>query len=570
MPFLQETDLTPEKNHSDDFLTAVFDAIQALIFVVDSDVRIIRYNAAAARLFASESSTILGHRAGDVLHCLHSREATKGCGQGHSCSKCVIRNSVNETFKGNSVVRKPHTLQRLRNGKLQEIHAQVSAFPFQFHGSHFAVLIVDSASEPKDAIPATDRSKDLQDIVLNVIDRIDAMVAFWNHNQVCVFANAAYYNWLGKTRTEVFSTTVKELLGPLYEQDLHHITAAYEGEKRVFERTFSTPEGIRHCLVSYIPYFFGGYVCGIFVHTADVTPLKKLEQSLQIERWRLSSILSATNVGTWEWNIQTGEIVFSQRWAEIVGYTLEELQPISIETWRRLSHPDDLKDSDEQLESHFQGQSDIYEFEGRMKHKNGHWVWVLNQGKVFTWTSDGNPLMMFGSEQDVTQRKEREIAVIQLSQQLEVQATNDSLTGLLNRRGWEKCIIREEARTRRHGSKGCIIVLDLDGLKKINDTHGHKAGDDHLRRAARCLGTTLRDVDQVSRIGGDEFAILVPECSEETARTILKRLEVQFSNECVSASWGVAAFDRSTGIEAAQKMADKRMYEMKARHRTST
>ena len=150
---------------------------------------------------------------------------------------------------------------------------------------------------------------------------------------------------------------MKELLGPLYKQNLHHITAAYEGKKQVFECTISTPGGIRHCLVTYIPYFFGGQVCGIFVHTADVTPLKKLEQQLQVERWRLSSILSGTNVGTWEWNVQTGEIVLNQRWAEIVGYTLEELHPVSIETWRRFSHPDDLKDSDEQLENHFQGQA---------------------------------------------------------------------------------------------------------------------------------------------------------------------------------------------------------------------
>ena len=183
--------MAPEKNHSDDFLTAVFNTIPSLIFVVDNDVRIIRYNAAAAPLFASESSTILGHRAGDVLHCLHAREAMEGCGQGHSCSKCVIRNSVNEAFKGNSVVRNPHTLQLLRDGQVQEIHARVSAFPFQFDGSHFAVLIVDSTSESIDVIPATDRSKDLQDIVLNVVDRIDAMVAFWDHNQVCVFANAS-------------------------------------------------------------------------------------------------------------------------------------------------------------------------------------------------------------------------------------------------------------------------------------------------------------------------------------------------------------------------------------------
>jgi len=561
--------LTPEEKQSETFFASVFDAMPSMVFVVDSDVRIIKYNAAAAPLFEAERSTILGSRAGDALHCLHSRDVSKGCGQAPSCRKCVIRNAVAEAFRGNRVVRSPHRLQLLRKGNLQEIPALVSTFPFQFHGNEYAVLTVDPSNASPNPFAETDNSRDLQEIVLNVVDRIDAMVAFWDQNQVCVFANEAYYSWFGKTRTEILGTTIKELLGPLYEKDLHYITAAYEGKKQVFERVISTPGGIRQSLVTYIPYVFGGQICGIFVHTADVTPLKELEQELQTEQYRLSSIISGTNVGTWEWNVQTGETVFNDHWAEIVGYSLDELQPVSFETWLRLAHPDDLKGRREQLEKHFQHQIDIYEFEGRMKHKDGHWVWVLDKGKVFTWTSDGKPEMMFGSHQDITKRKEREQAIVNLTHQLEAQAVTDSLTGLLNRRGWKNCIAREEARTRRYGNKGCVIILDLDGLKKINDTLGHEAGDKLILRAARCLQTALRDVDPIARIGGDEFAILSIECTEEDIRTILKRLEEQFESEDVSASWGTAVFDRSTTIEAAQREADKKMYEMKALNRTN-
>ncbi|WP_170302077.1 sensor domain-containing diguanylate cyclase [Desulfosarcina widdelii] len=557
----------PEEKQSGEFFASVFNAMPSMVFVVDNDVRIIEHNAAAAPLFEAESSTILGFRAGDVLHCLHSRDVSEGCGRAPSCSKCVIRNAVAEAFRGNRVVRSPHRLQLLRDGNLKEIHALVSTFPFQFRGNEYAILIVDPAKVSPNQIAGTDNSGDFQEIVLNVVDRIDAMVAFWDQNQICVFANEAYYSWFGKTRTEILGTTIKELLGPLYEQDLQYITAAYEGKKQVFERVISTPGGVRQSLVTYIPYVFGGQICGIFVHTADVTPLKELEQELQIEQYRLSSIISGTNVGTWEWNVHTGETIFNEHWAEIVGYRLEELQPVSSETWLQLAHPDDLNARRERLEKHFRHQTDIYEFEGRMKHKDGHWVWVLDKGKVFTWTLDGKPLMMFGSHQDITKRKEREQAIVSLTHQLEAQAVTDSLTGLLNRRGWKNCIAREEARTRRYGNKGCVIILDLDGLKKINDTLGHEAGDELILRATRCLRTALRDVDQIARIGGDEFAILSTECTEKNVQTILKRVEEQFESENVSASWGMAAFDRSTRIEAAQRVADKKMYEMKKRNR---
>jgi len=126
------------------------------------------------------------------------------------------------------------------------------------------------------------------------------------------------------------------------------------------------------------------------------------------EESRTQTILECSRLGTWEWNVQTGETFFNERWAEIVGYTLDELSPVSIKTWEKLAHPDDLIESNKLLERHFSGEISFYDFESRMKHKDGHWVWVHDRGKVVSWTDDGKPLMMLGSHDDITHRKNTE------------------------------------------------------------------------------------------------------------------------------------------------------------------
>jgi PAS domain S-box-containing protein len=118
------------------------------------------------------------------------------------------------------------------------------------------------------------------------VDHIDAMVAFWDKDQRCVFANNAYREWFGKTREEMLGTRLQDLLGPLYKKNLPYIAAAYAGRKQVFEREIPTPDGtsIRYSLATYTPYIVDGEVQGIFVHVADVTPLKKLEAELRASK----------------------------------------------------------------------------------------------------------------------------------------------------------------------------------------------------------------------------------------------------------------------------------------------
>jgi PAS domain S-box-containing protein len=151
-----------------------------------------------------------------------------------------------------------------------------------------------------------------------------------------------------------------------------------------------------------------GNVVNVVCTFINITDRKIAEKELEENNIRLSGIISGTRSGTWEWNIQTSEVIFNERWAEIIGYTLKELEPITVHTWIERIHKEDFKKSDQILQRYFKGEIDYYEFEMRMLHKNGSWVWILDRGKVISWTSDGKPLMMLGTHQDITKRKQIE------------------------------------------------------------------------------------------------------------------------------------------------------------------
>jgi diguanylate cyclase (GGDEF)-like protein/PAS domain S-box-containing protein len=133
---------------------------------------------------------------------------------------------------------------------------------------------------------------------------------------------------------------------------------------------------------------------------------------------RLELVINTTGVGIWDWQVQTGELTFNKRWAEIIGYTMDELQPIQFNTWSTNLHPDDLKKAEELLTEHFKGQLELYEVEARMKHKDGHYVWVLASGKVVERDSQGNPKRMIGTHLDITERKSNEERMLVTSQLL--------------------------------------------------------------------------------------------------------------------------------------------------------
>ena len=144
-------------------------------------------------------------------------------------------------------------------------------------------------------------------------------------------------------------------------------------------------------------------------------------KSLTLSKQKLELVIDSIAIGIWDWEVTTGKTTFNERWANIIGYTLQELEPVSIKTWMKYAHPDDLEISNQKLKDHWNGKTDIYSFESRMKHKNGHWVWVLDTGKVIEWTDSGEPRRMIGTHLDISDRKETEQYLQRTNLQLEKQ-----------------------------------------------------------------------------------------------------------------------------------------------------
>jgi diguanylate cyclase (GGDEF)-like protein len=138
-------------------------------------------------------------------------------------------------------------------------------------------------------------------------------------------------------------------------------------------------------------------------------------------------------------------------------------------------------------------------------------------------------------------------------------AGRDSLTGVGNRRTWREALDAEAARTARYRGPSSIVVVDLDGLKRINDEQGHAAGDAHLRRAAAAVRRGSRTVDVVCRLGGDEFGVLAPETAADGAQQLANRLREELAAAEVAASIGVATAEAGD-LEQAWQAADAAMY----------
>ncbi len=140
----------------------------------------------------------------------------------------------------------------------------------------------------------------------------------------------------------------------------------------------------------------------------DVTEQKRSQIEIESQRKRLDNILKGTQAGTWEWHVPSGHIIFNERWAEILGYTTEELEPTTIDTWMSLVHADDIGSSNEAMKRHFSGESDFYKAEFRMRHSSGRWIWVQARGQLASHEADGSPGWMYGTKIDITNQRERE------------------------------------------------------------------------------------------------------------------------------------------------------------------
>ncbi len=246
--------------------------------------------------------------------------------------------------------------------------------------------------------------RDLQ----TLLDAMPSMIGYWDkslHNRV---ANHAYTTWFGVPHGELTGKSMVELLGPeIFARNKPFVDAVLRGEPQRFERAIPRPDGrgMRHSLAHYLPDLRGDEVQGFYVIVHDITEVVESRQALAVERERLANIIKGTSAGTWEWNALTDEVRVNERWAEMLGYTREELGPMDTPALERLAHPDDWAQVDSRLQQHFSGAADDFAVEFRLRHKSGHWVWVQSRGRLSTRTASGAPEWMYGTHQDISATK---------------------------------------------------------------------------------------------------------------------------------------------------------------------
>ncbi|MCF6286775.1 MAG: CHASE domain-containing protein, partial [Candidatus Hydrogenedentes bacterium] len=138
---------------------------------------------------------------------------------------------------------------------------------------------------------------------------------------------------------------------------------------------------------------------------------ERAQMSLQESEEQLALALRGADLGVWDWNISTGETTFNDRWAEMLGYRVEEIDP-QIRSRMNLLHPDDAPYVDRAMQAHLLGETEFYETEHRMRHRSGKWIWVLDRGRVISRDRNNKPLRACGTHLDITERRrgEEEIA----------------------------------------------------------------------------------------------------------------------------------------------------------------
>jgi PAS domain S-box-containing protein len=241
-------------------------------------------------------------------------------------------------------------------------------------------------------------------------------VGLWDYypKEEKILINDEYAKMLGYSKNELEPRIYSNWADIIHPEDLdksiEELTRHFEGETSSYNNEIR----LKHKNGSWIWVIVRGEVTerddkgevARFTGThIDITDRKKLEEEIEVSRTRLKQATNSANIGLWEWNPQTGNVTIDEIWARLVGYTLDELKPVDINTWNKLVHPDDLERFENAVEDYFSGRTDLYEIEARMRHKDGHWVWILDRGKNLEWNEDGEPIKMIGTHVDITNLK---------------------------------------------------------------------------------------------------------------------------------------------------------------------
>lgn len=308
-----------------------------------------------------------------------------------------------------------------------------------------------------------------------------------------------------------------------------------------------------------------GNIIGLFGVARDVTTLVETEKALRKSEERIRLAFLAANQAWFDLDVTTGEVVVSEEYPRMLGFD-ETSFHTDLQEWQQNIHPDDLESVMAALQECKVAGGPV-SMEYRRRHKNGSWLWLYAVGKVAEWSEQHEALRMIGIHTNIMARKKLEL-------ELEQKAYIDYLTEVNNRGHFMEQSEKELVRALRYEKPLAILMLDIDFFKKINDSHGHKLGDIVLKKLADICKQTLREVDIIGRVGGEEFAILLPETDQQLAAEVAERLRAAIADTKIpmkdglpvqfSVSIGVASLvSKDDNMDVLLNRADQALYEAK-------
>ncbi|WP_258405047.1 putative bifunctional diguanylate cyclase/phosphodiesterase [Shewanella psychrotolerans] len=264
------------------------------------------------------------------------------------------------------------------------------------------------------------------------------------------------------------------------------------------------------------------------------------------QRWLFA--VEVSRYGIWDWNILDDSVFLSDRWKDMLGYKSYELSGSRL-TWQSRLHPDDKNSTLETLSGYLSGKTEEFESVHRLRHKQGHYIWVLDRGMTVEWDAQGHPLRMIGTLSDVTDDIRNQKAASH-------QVKHDLLTDLANRRA-----VTDELYDLEHESDSCaaLFMIDLDNFTVVNDVLGHHGGDRLLIQIAARLSSYFSVNSLIARFAADEFVILVkrlprePVLAQRRAQALASQVRQLIARSFnisdhtfnLSASVGIAIVDHS-------------------------
>jgi diguanylate cyclase (GGDEF)-like protein/PAS domain S-box-containing protein len=390
----------------------------------------------------------------------------------------------------------------------------------------------------------------------NIVQSMEEGIFIEDETGHATFVNPKTAELLGYTLEELIGKHWTEIVLP---EEVAKIAAETDKRPRGiashYETTLLARDGRRvPIIVSARPLFDAERFAGVLTVFTDITARKQAEEALHRgeERWRM--YIEQANDLIFGLDPSGRINMVNQAACRTLGYTPEELigtSPLEFIV------PETLADAAAALARVLKGEN-IEQFEIAALTKDGRRIIIDVRGRSLH--ENGQFVGTFHIARDITERRQTEERLMYLS-------SHDALTGLYNRAFFEEELARLE-----HGRQFPISILmaDVDGLKATNDREGHAAGDELLRRAAQVLRSAFRAEDVIARIGGDEFAVLLPDADAATGEQALSRLRdgVALHNSHhpdspLSFSLGIAMGEKGAPLAEVLKEADRRMYQDK-------